>query len=48
MCDNTLRRQYETLGITAPVYEYGMKILETLEERFQQIDRTAEYNQLKA
>ena len=47
MCDDSLRKQYEALGVTAPVYEYGVKILEKLEERFREIDRTAEYNQLR-
>ncbi len=44
---DTLQRLYASMGISAPVYEYGCKILEKLEERFRQIDRMAEYNQLK-
>lgn len=38
---------YQSLGISDEVYQFGMKILGSLEERFQQIDKTAEYNQLK-
>lgn len=44
---DALKQQYETMGISAPVYEYGAGILEKLEDRFQQIDLIAEYNQLK-
>ncbi len=42
-----LKQQYEAMGISAPVYEFGEKILENLRERFGEIDRTAEFNQLK-
>lgn len=42
-----LREIYADLGISDKVYEYGSKILEKLEERFQMIDEVAEYNQLK-
>ncbi len=35
------------LGISREVWEYGKKIEEELNERFQDFDRTAEYNQLK-
>ncbi len=42
-----LKQQYEAMGISAPVYEFGEKILDNLKERFQEIDRTAEFNQLK-
>ena len=42
-----LREMYAAFGIGNAVYEYGNKILEKLEERFQAIDRVAEYNQLK-
>ncbi len=38
---------YNSLGVSAGVYEYGSKILAKLEERFEKIDRVAEYNQLK-
>lgn len=38
---------YENLGISEKVYQFGKKIEEQLMERFLEIDRTAEYNQLK-
>ncbi|MCC8137312.1 MAG: methionine gamma-lyase family protein [Clostridiales bacterium] len=40
-------QMYESLGISREVYEYSEKILNGLQERFQKIDETAEYNQLK-
>lgn len=42
-----IRNMYESMGISAPVYEYGEIILDSLKERFAAIDATAEYNQLK-
>lgn len=38
---------YQELGIDAKVYQYGKKCEQQLQERFEEIDRTAEYNQLK-
>ncbi len=38
---------YQELGIDAKVYQYGKKFEEKLKERFEEIDQTAEYNQLK-
>lgn len=38
---------YESLGISKKVLEFGQEILKALEERFQEIDKTAEYNQMK-
>ncbi len=38
---------YEELGVSRPVLEFADEILKGLEERFRQIDETAEYNQLK-
>ena len=38
---------YEQIGISKEVYEFGEKILDTLKTRFEEIDKTAEYNQLK-
>ncbi len=38
---------YEELGISQKVYEFGEEILSTLKERFEKIDETAEFNQLK-
>ncbi len=45
MLDTT--SMYGSLGISKEVYEYGKKIEQTLLERFAEIDRVAEYNQLK-
>ena len=45
MLDTT--SMYNNLGISEEVYEYGKKIEQTLLERFAEIDRVAEYNQLK-
>ena len=44
---STMNEIYTTLGISPAVYEYGEKILARLKERFERIDETAEYNQLK-
>ena len=38
---------YEGMGINPAVYSYGEKTLESLSDRFAQIDRIAEYNQAK-
>lgn len=42
-----IREMYASLGIRGETCEYGSKILGKLDSRFQQIDRVAEYNQLK-
>lgn len=42
-----LNKMYASMGIGDAVYEYGSKILEKLKKRFDEIDETAEYNQLK-
>ena len=39
--------QYKKLGISEKVYAFGQQIEEKLCGRFAQIDKTAEYNQLK-
>lgn len=44
---NTTQEIYKELGISQEVYQFGERILETLKERFQKIDETAEYNQMK-
>lgn len=41
------KSMYNDLGICSEVYEFGEKILEGLKERFEKIDTTTEYNQLK-
>ncbi len=38
---------YEKLGIRESVYKFGEEILSGLKDRFDEIDETAEYNQLK-
>ncbi|MBQ1281773.1 MAG: methionine gamma-lyase family protein [Oscillospiraceae bacterium] len=38
---------YEKLGVSAEVYHCGEAVLASLEERFREIDRVAEYNQAK-
>lgn len=38
---------YETMGISPAVYQYGEETLKKLRERFDAIDRIAEYNQAK-
>ena len=43
----TVAAIYETLGISREVYAFGSEIEKTLQERFEEIDQTAEYNQLK-
>ena len=40
-------KMYEKLGISKEVWEFGQKIEKSLEERFDEFDRNAEYNQLK-
>jgi len=45
--DVNLNARYQQLGISEEVYRFGEKILENLQERFREIDRIAEYNQLK-
>jgi len=38
---------YQTMGISPAVYAYGEKAIEKLRERFDAIDKVAEYNQAK-
>jgi len=38
---------YASLGVSPAVYEYGQRVLEGLKERFEAVDRVAEYNQGK-
>lgn len=42
-----LINQYAKFGISEQVVQFGEEILSSLTERFQKIDETAEYNQLK-
>ena len=45
--EDSLDQMYAAMGIGSNVYAYGNSVLERLTDRFTQIDRTAEYNQLK-
>ncbi|MDD3415779.1 MAG: methionine gamma-lyase family protein [Lachnospiraceae bacterium] len=38
---------YEKMGISKEVFDFGETVCQTLRERFNQIDETAEFNQLK-
>lgn len=42
-----MREMYRNLGISEKIYDYSNDILEGLKERFDNIDKNAEYNQLK-
>lgn len=42
-----LYKQYKEFGITENVFKFCENVLDSLEERFKAIDKTAEYNQLK-
>lgn len=45
--ESILKELYNKIGIESRVYEYGKKIEGQLKDRFQKLDETAEYNQLK-
>ncbi|MCD7864134.1 MAG: methionine gamma-lyase family protein [Lachnospiraceae bacterium] len=47
MTDLQLQQQYASLGISEAVFNYGESILASLKDRFDLIDRTAEFNQMK-
>lgn len=42
-----LEKMYQELGISPEIYEYGERVLCDLRDRFDVIDKTAEYNQAK-
>ena len=42
-----MKNMYHSMGISDKVYEFGENILSGLVERFESIDRMAEFNQLK-
>ncbi|MCR4589478.1 MAG: methionine gamma-lyase family protein [Lachnospiraceae bacterium] len=42
-----MQKIYEELGIRKSVYEFGEEVISSLKKRFDAIDETAEYNQLK-
>lgn len=43
----SLKEQYESLGISPEVFDFCEKIATSLKDRFEHLDETAEYNQLK-
>ena len=45
--NEAIYRQYETLGISKEVLDFGTSVEKELKERFEKIDTNAEYNQLK-
>lgn len=47
MSQTSIEKMYQELGIQKEVYRFGMQIEENLKERFEKIQKTAEYNQLK-
>jgi cystathionine beta-lyase family protein involved in aluminum resistance len=47
MTKDVIAQKYLEMGISKEVYEFGNKIEETLKERFDKIDETVEYNQMK-
>lgn len=42
-----MNAMYEALGIDSEILTFGEEILDSLKERFEEIDKNAEYNQLK-
>ena len=40
-----MKQIYEQLGISKEVYDFGAKIESSLKDRFEEFDKTAEYNQ---
>lgn len=42
-----MRMMYKQLGVSREVYDFGEEILRPLRPRFEEIDETAEYNQMK-
>ena len=47
MNNKSISEMYKTLGIDEKIYAIGEEVLKGLEKRFERIDETAEYNQLK-
>ena len=45
--NNSNEEMYLSMGINKTVYDYGCAIEKSLRERFDEVDRNAEYNQLK-
>ena len=47
MTEEIIRKKYMEMGISSEVYAYGKHMEDALQERFQAIDRTVEFNQMK-
>ncbi|MCI8814532.1 MAG: hypothetical protein HFH61_04590, partial [Lachnospiraceae bacterium] len=45
--DQSIQELYGKMGISPKVYGFGKEIENQLQKRFQKLERTAEYNQLK-
>ena len=45
--ENAMKEMYASLGISEEIYHYGEAVLESLKDRFDKIDKMAEYNQMK-
>ena len=42
-----MKELYAQLGISSAVYDFGKSVEDSLKERFEKFDKTAEYNQMK-
>lgn len=47
MTEEMMKQKYLDMGISGEVYEYGAEIEKSLKARFDKIDETAEFNQMK-
>lgn len=47
MTEEIMKQKYLDMGISGEVYEYGAEIEKSLKARFDKIDETAEFNQMK-
>ena len=47
MKESNISDFYREMGISEPVLRFGEQVLKELKGRFEEIDETAEYNQLK-
>ena len=45
--EQTIKNMYQQMGISEEVFQFCEEILDGLSERFAEIDKTAEYNQMK-
>ena len=45
--ERTIKNMYQQMGISEEVFQFCEEILDGLTERFAEIDKTAEYNQMK-